>query len=47
VYGKTYVFVGEKEQEEFKFNPSKFLSGKEGPQSVPLLPPPPKIMILG
>ena len=27
VYGKTYVFAGEKEQEEFKFNPTKFLVG--------------------
>ena len=26
VYGKTYWFAGEKEHEEFKFNPAKFLA---------------------
>jgi YHS domain-containing protein len=47
VFGKIYRFSGEKELEEFKFNPSKFMVGKEGPQSLPLAPPPPKIMIVG
>ena len=47
VYGKTYWFAGEKEQEEFKFNPARFLTGFGGAQSLPLAPPPPKIMILG
>jgi len=30
VYGKTYTFAGEKEIEEFKFDPSKFLTGMGG-----------------
>lgn len=47
VYGKTYWFAGEKEQEEFKFNPARFLTGFGGAQALPLTPPPPKIMILG
>jgi len=47
VYGKTYWFSGEKELEEFKFNPSKFLTGFGGAKSLPLAPPPPKIMIIG
>ena len=47
MYGKTYWFAGEKEQEEFKFNPAMFLTGFGGAQALPLTPPPPKIMILG
>lgn len=27
VYGKTHIFADDKELEEFKFNPAKFLSG--------------------
>ncbi len=48
--GKTYWFAGEKEQEEFKFNPEKYLiTGAHHAQkrSIPLLPPQPKIMIQG
>jgi hypothetical protein len=30
VYGKTYTFAGEKEMEEFKLNPHKFLIGMNG-----------------
>lgn len=47
VYGKSYLFAGEKELEEFKFNPAKYLPGHGGPTSLPLAPPPPKIMFLG
>jgi ABC-type multidrug transport system fused ATPase/permease subunit len=47
VYGKLYRFSGEKELEDFKFNPAKFLVGNEGPATLPLMPPPPKIMIVG
>jgi len=47
VFGKIYRFSGEKEIEQFKFNPAKFLVGHEGPASLPLLPPAPKIMIIG
>jgi hypothetical protein len=44
VHGKTFVLAGEGEQTEFKENPGKFLSACD---SLPLSPPPPKIMILG
>ena len=27
VFGKTHIFADDKELEEFKFNPTKFLSG--------------------
>ena len=43
VFGKTYRFSGEKEQEEFKFNPAAFLSKV----TIPLPAPQPKIMIVG
>lgn len=43
VFGKSYRFAGEKEQEEFKFNPDAFLSQVQ----IPLPPPEPKIMIIG
>lgn len=43
VFGKSYRFAGEKEQEEFKFNPNAFLSKVK----IPLSPPEPKIMIVG
>ena len=45
VNGKTYWLSGEKEAEEFKFNPGKFLEHYK--VSPPLQAPPPKIMILG
>lgn len=47
VYGKTYWCAGEKELEEFKVNPAKFLVTQSGAAALPLQPPPPKIMILG
>lgn len=47
VYGKTFRFAGEKELEEFKFNPAKFMVGHKGKEELPLLPPPPKVMIIG
>lgn len=43
VFGKSYRFAGEKEQEEFKFNPTAFLSKV----TIPLTPPQPKIMVIG
>jgi YHS domain-containing protein len=43
IFGKTYTFAGEKEMEDFKLNPTKFLSNL----SLPLQPPMPKIMIIG
>jgi adenylate/nucleoside-diphosphate kinase len=46
-FGKSFVFASEKELEEFKTNPATFLVGHAGPSSLPLEPPPPKIMILG
>ena len=30
IYGKTYWLAGEKEAEEFKFNPGKYLLTKDG-----------------
>jgi adenylate/nucleoside-diphosphate kinase len=30
VFGKTYIFAGEKEAEEFKFNPAKFFITVDG-----------------
>jgi len=47
INGKTYFLAGEKEEEEFKFNPSKFLQLQQGIGNLPLLPPPPKIMVMG
>jgi len=47
VFGKTYTFAGEKEMEEFKFNPTKFMIVKNGAASLPLAPPAPKVMVLG
>ena len=47
IFGKTYWLAGEKEAEEFKFNPNKFLVTKDGRKNLPLLPPAPKIMIVG
>jgi adenylate/nucleoside-diphosphate kinase len=47
VFGKTFRFSGEQEMEEFKFNPAKFLVGHKGKEDLPLLPPPPKVMIIG
>jgi len=47
IMGKTYLFAGEKEQEEFKFNPSKFLLAENNLATLPLQPPAPKIMIIG
>ena len=43
IFGKSYRFAGEKEQEEFKFNPDAFLSKVR----IPLPPPEPKIMLVG
>jgi hypothetical protein len=43
MFGKTYRFAGEKEQEEFKFNPAAFVSKV----TIPLSAPQPKIMIVG
>jgi len=45
--GKTYLFAGEPEQEEFKFNPEKFLVIQNGTENIPLPAPMPKIMICG
>lgn len=42
VFGKSYRFAGEKEQEEFKFNPDAYLNN-----TIPLAAPEPKIMIVG
>jgi len=38
VFGRTYLFANEKEQEEFKFNPQKFLVTQFGEQTkqIPL-----------
>lgn len=47
VHGKTFLFAGEKEQEEFKFNPTKFLLTATGKATLPLQCPAPKIMIVG
>ena len=49
VFGRTYLFAGEKEQEEFKFNPQKYLVTQfsDNKKDIPLNPPPPKIMIIG
>ena len=47
IHGKTYWLAGEKEAEEFKFNPVKYLITKDGTATLPLQPPPPKVMILG
>jgi len=47
INGKTYFLAGEKEEEEFKFNPTKFLKLQQGVGTLPLLPPPPKIMVMG
>lgn len=47
VHGKTYLFAGEKELEDFKVNPAKFLVAQEGAATLPLDPPAPKVMILG
>ena len=47
IFGKTYIFAGEKEQEEFKANPKKFLIAQNGKAELPLAPPAPKIMVLG
>ena len=47
IFGKTYTFAGEKEMEEFKFNPTKFMIVKNGQTQLPLTPPPPKVMVLG
>ena len=47
LFGKTYLFAGEKEQETFKFDPSKYLLTMNGKATLPLPPPPPKIMIMG
>lgn len=44
VHGKTFTLAGEGEQTEFKENPAKFLAACS---TLPLAPPPPKIMILG
>jgi YHS domain-containing protein len=43
IFGKSFRFAGEKELEEFKFNPDSFLSKV----TIPLPPPEPKIMIVG
>jgi adenylate/nucleoside-diphosphate kinase len=43
VFGKSYRFAGEKEQEEFKFNPDAYLSKV----TIPLPAPEPKIMLVG
>ncbi len=43
MFGKTYRFAGEKEQEEFKFNPAAFVRKV----TIPLPAPQPKIMIVG
>lgn len=43
IFGKSYRFAGEKEQEEFKFNPDAFLAKA----TIPLPPPEPKIMLVG
>ena len=47
LHGKTFLFAGEKEQEEFKFNPTKFLLAQTGKASLPLQAPAPKIMLCG
>jgi adenylate/nucleoside-diphosphate kinase len=36
IFGKTYWLSGEKEAEEFKFNPNKFLVTKYGSATLPL-----------
>lgn len=43
LFGKSYRFAGEKEQEEFKFNPDFYLNKV----TIPLPAPEPKIMIVG
>jgi len=47
IFGKTFTFAGEKEQEEFKADPRKFLRAQDGLCELPLAPPAPKLMILG
>ena len=45
VHGKAHFFAGEKELEEFKFNPHKFMIHDS--EKLPLKPSNPKIMITG
>jgi hypothetical protein len=45
VRGKAHWFATEKELEEFKFNPEKFMIADA--KKLPLQPPNPKIMIVG
>lgn len=47
IYGKTYWPAGDEEAGKFKFNPIEFLKTKTGEAKLPLLPPNPKIMVLG
>lgn len=43
IFGKTFTFAGEKEMEDFRGNPTHFLSNLQ----LPLQPPMPKVMVLG
>lgn len=43
IFGKSFRFAGEKEQEEFKFNPDAYLNKVQ----IPLPAPEPKIMLVG
>jgi adenylate/nucleoside-diphosphate kinase len=44
IYGKTHLLAGDAELALFKADPAKYLAGDA---SLPLAPPPPKIMIIG
>jgi YHS domain-containing protein len=47
VLGKTYLFAGEAEMNEFDFDPQRFLVVQNFQQSLPIQPPPPKVMLMG
>lgn len=47
VFGKTYLFAGEKEQERFNRDPVKYMVALTGKAQLPLQPPAPKILIIG
>jgi adenylate/nucleoside-diphosphate kinase len=46
INGKTYWLAGEKEAEQFKFNPKQYFY-PNGDARIKVEPPPPKIMVMG
>jgi YHS domain-containing protein len=47
VQGKTYIFAGADEKAKFDKDPVKYMVAFTGQATLPLQPPPPKIMIVG